>query len=130
VEPGDGTVGVFGGHTTFADPRRFWDFRSLGRGNVNFERIIAALNDIAYAARSASNGKTPAWTANTAPPKAPPSSANSISSPVQSPSTVSSIANPLFNAEIAEKARRPDCSPRLLCDLCVKKQSVTAPEML
>ncbi|MGA2233063.1 MAG: sugar phosphate isomerase/epimerase family protein [Tepidisphaeraceae bacterium] len=45
---GDGAVGVFGGHTTFADPRRFWDFRSLGRGNVNFERIIAALNDIAY----------------------------------------------------------------------------------
>ena len=25
---GDGTVGVFGGHTTFADPRRYWDFRS------------------------------------------------------------------------------------------------------
>ena len=24
---GDGTVGVFGGHTTFADPRRYWDFR-------------------------------------------------------------------------------------------------------
>jgi sugar phosphate isomerase/epimerase len=46
---GDGTVGVFGGHTTFADPRRYWDFRSLGRGNVDFERIIAALNDIGYA---------------------------------------------------------------------------------
>ena len=28
--PGDGTVGVFGGHTTFADPRRQWDFRSVG----------------------------------------------------------------------------------------------------
>ena len=27
---GDGTVGVFGGHTTFADPRRYWDFRSPG----------------------------------------------------------------------------------------------------
>ena len=25
---GDGTVGVFGGHTEFADPRRYWDFRS------------------------------------------------------------------------------------------------------
>jgi len=46
---GDGTVGVFGGHTTFGDPRRYWDFRSLGRGNVDFERIIAALNDIRYA---------------------------------------------------------------------------------
>ena len=46
---GDGTVGVFGGHTTFADPRRFWDFRSIGRGDVNFEEIIIALNDIGYA---------------------------------------------------------------------------------
>jgi sugar phosphate isomerase/epimerase len=45
---GDGTVGVFGGHTTFADPRRFWDFRSLGRGDVDFERIIVALNDGGY----------------------------------------------------------------------------------
>lgn len=46
---GDGTVGVFGGHTSFADPRRYWDFRSLGHGDVNFEEIIVALNDIAYA---------------------------------------------------------------------------------
>lgn len=45
---GDGTVGVFGGHTDFSDPRRFWDFRSLGHGDINFEEIIVALNDIAY----------------------------------------------------------------------------------
>ena len=45
---GDGTVGVFGGHVTFADPRRFWDFRSPGHGDVNFERIIVALNDVGY----------------------------------------------------------------------------------
>lgn len=45
---GDGTVGVFGGHTEFADPRRFWDFRSPGHGDVDFERIIVALNDIGY----------------------------------------------------------------------------------
>jgi sugar phosphate isomerase/epimerase len=45
---GDGSVGVFGGHTDFTDPRRFWDFRSLGRGNINFEKIIVALNDIQY----------------------------------------------------------------------------------
>ena len=45
---GDGTVGVFGGHTEFADPRRFWDFRSVGRGDVDFEEIIVALNDINY----------------------------------------------------------------------------------
>jgi len=45
---GDGTVGVFGGHTNFADPRRYWDFRSLGHGDVRFEDIIVALNDIGY----------------------------------------------------------------------------------
>jgi len=45
---GDGTVGVFGGHTTFADPRRYWDFRSLGHGDVDFEQIICALNDVGY----------------------------------------------------------------------------------
>ena len=45
---GDGSVGVFGGHTTFGDPRRQWDFRSVGRGDVDFEEIIVALNDIQY----------------------------------------------------------------------------------
>ena len=45
---GDGTVGVFGGHTDFIDPRRFWDFRSVGRGDTDFEEIIVALNDIGY----------------------------------------------------------------------------------
>jgi sugar phosphate isomerase/epimerase len=45
---GDGTVGVFGGHTDFGDPRRYWDFRSLGHGDINFEEIIVALNDIGY----------------------------------------------------------------------------------
>ena len=44
----DGTVGVFGGHTTFADPARYWDFRSLGHGDIKFEDIIVALNDIGY----------------------------------------------------------------------------------
>lgn len=41
-------AGVFGGHTKFGDPRRFWEFRSLGRGSVNFESIIRALNDANY----------------------------------------------------------------------------------
>lgn len=45
---GDGTVGVFGGHTEFADPRRYWDFRSPGHGDINFEEIIVALNGIGY----------------------------------------------------------------------------------
>ncbi len=45
---GDGTVGVFGGHTDFTDARRFWDFRSLGHGDIKFEDIIVALNDAGY----------------------------------------------------------------------------------
>jgi len=45
---GNGDVGVFGGHTDFGDARRYWDFRSPGRGDVNFEEVIVALNDIGY----------------------------------------------------------------------------------
>ncbi|MCW1968350.1 MAG: sugar phosphate isomerase/epimerase [Anaerolineae bacterium] len=42
-------VGVFGGHINFGDSRRVWDFRSVGRGRINFEGIIRALNEIGYA---------------------------------------------------------------------------------
>ena len=45
---GDGSVGVFGGHTDFTDSRRYWDFRSVGRGDINFEDVIVALNDVGY----------------------------------------------------------------------------------
>ena len=41
-------AGVFGGHTEFGDRRRYWDFRSMGRGNIDFEEIIRALNRINY----------------------------------------------------------------------------------
>ncbi|MEE3262519.1 MAG: sugar phosphate isomerase/epimerase family protein [Candidatus Latescibacterota bacterium] len=41
-------AGVFGGHLAFGDRRRYWDFRSLGRGNIDFEEIIRALNRINY----------------------------------------------------------------------------------
>jgi len=41
-------AGVFGGHTEFGTYGRYWDFRSLGRGNINFEEIIRALNRIGY----------------------------------------------------------------------------------
>lgn len=44
----NGDIGVFGGHADFGDPRRYWDFRSPGRGDVNFEEIIVALNDVGY----------------------------------------------------------------------------------
>ena len=42
------TMGVFGGHMEFGDNRRYWNFRSLGRGKIDFENIIRALNDIGY----------------------------------------------------------------------------------
>lgn len=40
--------GVFGGHLNFGDKNRYWDFRSLGRGSINFEEIIRSLNRIGY----------------------------------------------------------------------------------
>jgi len=41
-------AGVFGGHTEFGTLGRFWDFRSLGHGDIDFESIIRALNRIRY----------------------------------------------------------------------------------
>jgi len=40
--------GVFGGHLNFGDKNRYWDFRSLGRGCIEFEEIIRVLNRIGY----------------------------------------------------------------------------------
>jgi sugar phosphate isomerase/epimerase len=44
----NGKSGILGSHLNFGDPRRGWDFRSPGRGGVNFEEIIRALNQIGY----------------------------------------------------------------------------------
>ncbi len=44
----DGRSGILASHLNFGDPRRGWDFRSPGRGGVNFEEIIRALNVIDY----------------------------------------------------------------------------------
>jgi sugar phosphate isomerase/epimerase len=44
----DGRSGILGSHLNFGDPRRGWDFRSPGRGQVNFEEIARALNDVGY----------------------------------------------------------------------------------
>jgi len=44
----DGTSGILGSYLNFGQPGRGWDFRSLGRGQVNFEEIIRALNEINY----------------------------------------------------------------------------------
>jgi sugar phosphate isomerase/epimerase len=44
----NGRTGILCSHLNFGDPRRGWDFRSPGRGGVNFEEIIRALNAINY----------------------------------------------------------------------------------
>ncbi len=44
----DGTSGILSSYLNFGQPGRGWDFRSLGRGQVDFEEIIRALNEIKY----------------------------------------------------------------------------------
>ena len=44
----DGRTGILGSHLNFGEAGRGWDFRSLGRGEVDFEEIIRALNRIGY----------------------------------------------------------------------------------
>jgi len=44
----DGDAGILGSHISFGDHRRGWNFRSVGRGGVNFEEIIRALNTVGY----------------------------------------------------------------------------------
>lgn len=44
----DGKSGILSSHLDFGEPERGWDFRSLGRGDVNFEEIVRALNQIGY----------------------------------------------------------------------------------
>jgi sugar phosphate isomerase/epimerase len=44
----NGSSGILASHLNFGDPRRGWDFRSPGRGGVNFEEIIRALNAAGY----------------------------------------------------------------------------------
>src|SRR6185436_18226013 len=43
-----GLSGVFGGHLPFGHPDRFWDFRSLGRGRIDFQAIMRALEGVNY----------------------------------------------------------------------------------
>jgi len=44
----DGETGILASHLNFGTPGRGWDFRSLGRGGVDFEEIIRTLNAIGY----------------------------------------------------------------------------------
>jgi sugar phosphate isomerase/epimerase len=43
-----GLQSILGGHLPFGDSHRAWDFRSVGRGQVDFDAIIRALNRANY----------------------------------------------------------------------------------
>ncbi len=44
----DGETSILASHLSFGDHRRGWDFRSVGRGEIDFQAIIRALNRIGY----------------------------------------------------------------------------------
>ena len=44
----NGRNSILSSHLDFGDPRRGWDFVSPGRGDVNWDQIIRALNRIGY----------------------------------------------------------------------------------
>lgn len=44
----DGQSGILASHLAFGDPRRGWDFRTPGRGEIDFEEITRALNRARY----------------------------------------------------------------------------------
>jgi sugar phosphate isomerase/epimerase len=44
----DGRQGILSSYLGFGERDRGWDFRSLGRGDVDFESVIRALNRIGY----------------------------------------------------------------------------------
>lgn len=44
----DGRAGILGSYLGFGHPERGWDFRSPGHGDVKFQEIIRALNQIGY----------------------------------------------------------------------------------
>ncbi|MDA1045061.1 MAG: sugar phosphate isomerase/epimerase [Verrucomicrobia bacterium] len=44
----DGETGILSSHLNFGTPGRGWDFRSPGRGGVDFEEIIRFLNHLGY----------------------------------------------------------------------------------
>jgi len=45
----NGREGILSSHLNFGEADRGWDFRSLGRGDVDFEAIMRELNRIGYA---------------------------------------------------------------------------------
>ena len=44
----DGLTGILGSHIEFGSTKRGWNFRSPGRGHVDFNEIVRELNEIGY----------------------------------------------------------------------------------
>jgi len=44
----NGRNGILGSYLPYGDSRRGWDFRSPGRGGIDWEAVIRGLNDIGY----------------------------------------------------------------------------------
>ncbi len=45
----DGRNGLLASHLPFGHPARGWDFRSPGRGQIDWEELVRALDDVRYA---------------------------------------------------------------------------------
>jgi sugar phosphate isomerase/epimerase len=44
----NGRSGILGSYLPYGDARRGWDFRAPGRGGIDWEAVIRALNDVGY----------------------------------------------------------------------------------
>ncbi len=97
---------------SLGDPHRGWDFVSTGRGDVPGRTASGPSPPSGTTDRSPSSGRTPAWTACTAPPRHWTSSAASTSSHLRLPSTPHSRAigrprpiEPVLGAPVCDPVR-------------------------
>ena len=63
----DPRSGILGSHIEFGDLRRGWNFRSPGHGDVDFELIIRALNEVGYTGPLSVEWEDNPWTGPSGP---------------------------------------------------------------